>query len=150
VRRLALDEAVRRAWRSLLQTDGTAAPSDLHAVLISAVERPLIEVVPSGRAAIRVKAAEMLGINRNTLRRRLPSSASRYRAAVVRGDPAPAALCDRGPRERAGTRFELARSLLAGGARLVQLRLKGRTSRDTHAAAERIAHSPAPRARSSW
>jgi len=34
---------------------------------------------------------------------------------------------------------ELARSLLAGGARLVQLRLKGATSRDTHAAAERIA-----------
>ena len=68
---LPLDEAVRRRLAELLQTDGTAAPSDLHAVLISAVERPLIEVVLQRAGGNQVKAAEMLGINRNTLRKKI-------------------------------------------------------------------------------
>ena len=47
------------------------APSDLHALLISAVERPLIEVVLERAGGNQVKAAEMLGINRNTLRKKI-------------------------------------------------------------------------------
>src|SRR5439155_1150170 len=42
---LPLEEAVRRRLAELLAADATALPSDLHALLISAVERPLIEVV---------------------------------------------------------------------------------------------------------
>src|SRR5207247_942683 len=42
---LPLEEAVRQRLAELLAADATALPSDLHALLISAVERPLIEVV---------------------------------------------------------------------------------------------------------
>src|SRR5204862_96091 len=42
---LPLEEAVRRRLAELLAADATALPSDLHALLISAVERPLIEVL---------------------------------------------------------------------------------------------------------
>jgi two-component system nitrogen regulation response regulator GlnG len=68
---LPLDEAVRRRLAELLHADGTAAPSDLHAVLISAVERPLIQIVLERAGGNQVKAAEMLGINRNTLRKKI-------------------------------------------------------------------------------
>ena len=68
---LPLEEAVRRRLAELLQADAAAAPGDLHATLISAVERPLIEVVLERAAGNQVKAAEMLGINRNTLRKKI-------------------------------------------------------------------------------
>ena len=68
---LPLEEAVRRRLAELLQADATATPSDLHALLISAVERPLIEVVLERAGGNQVKAAEMLGINRNTLRKKI-------------------------------------------------------------------------------
>src|SRR5262249_12468782 len=68
---LPLEEAVRRRLVELLQADASAAPSDLHAMLISAVERPLIEVVLERAGGNQVKAADMLGINRNTLRKKI-------------------------------------------------------------------------------
>src|SRR6058998_3162283 len=68
---LPLEEAVRRRLAELLAADATARPSDLHALLISAVERPLIEVVLERAGGNQVKAAEMLGINRNTLRKKI-------------------------------------------------------------------------------
>src|SRR5881628_1188739 len=68
---LPLEEAVRRRLADLLAADATALPSDLHALLISAVERPLIEVVLERAGGNQVKAAEMLGINRNTLRKKI-------------------------------------------------------------------------------
>jgi len=68
---LPLEEAVRRRLAELLAADATALPSDLHALLISAVERPLIEVVLERAGGNQVKAAEMLGINRNTLRKKI-------------------------------------------------------------------------------
>ena len=68
---LPLEEAVRRRLGELLAADAAAAPSDLHAVLISAVERPLIEVVLARAGGNQVKAADMLGINRNTLRKKI-------------------------------------------------------------------------------
>jgi two-component system nitrogen regulation response regulator GlnG len=68
---LPLEEAVRRRLAELLQADATAAAGDLHAVLISAVERPLIELVMERAGGNQVKAAEMLGINRNTLRKKI-------------------------------------------------------------------------------
>jgi len=68
---LPLEEAVRRRLAELLAADAAARPSDLHALLISAVERPLIEVVLERAGGNQVKAAEMLGINRNTLRKKI-------------------------------------------------------------------------------
>jgi two-component system nitrogen regulation response regulator GlnG len=68
---LPLEEAVRRRLADLLQADASAAPNDLHAMLIAAVERPLIEIVLERAGGNQVKAAEMLGINRNTLRKKI-------------------------------------------------------------------------------
>jgi two-component system nitrogen regulation response regulator GlnG len=68
---LPLEEAVRRRLSDLLAVDATTPPSDLHALLIAAVERPLIEVVLERAGGNQVRAAEILGINRNTLRKKI-------------------------------------------------------------------------------
>jgi Fis family transcriptional regulator len=46
-------------------------PHDLHAMVLQAVERPMLEVVLKRADGNQSKAAEWLGINRNTLRRKL-------------------------------------------------------------------------------
>jgi two-component system, NtrC family, nitrogen regulation response regulator GlnG len=68
---LPLEEAVRRRLAELLAADAATTARDLHGTLISAVERPLIEVVLERAGGNQVKAAEMLGINRNTLRKKI-------------------------------------------------------------------------------
>jgi two-component system nitrogen regulation response regulator GlnG len=68
---LPLEEAVRRRLAELLHADAGALPRDVHAVLISAVERPMIEVALERAGGNQVKAAEILGINRNTLRKKI-------------------------------------------------------------------------------
>jgi two-component system nitrogen regulation response regulator GlnG len=68
---LPLEEAVRRRLAELLHADAGAVPRDVHAVLISAVERPMIEVALERAGGNQVKAAEILGINRNTLRKKI-------------------------------------------------------------------------------
>jgi two-component system nitrogen regulation response regulator GlnG len=68
---LPLDEAVRRRLADLLADDPTAANGKLYDALINAVERPLIEVVLDRAGGNQVKAADMLGINRNTLRKKI-------------------------------------------------------------------------------
>ena len=80
---LPLEEAVRRRLSDLLQADATTPPSDLHAMLISAVERPLIEVVLERSGGNQVKAAEMLGINRNTLRKKIVELGIEVRRGVA-------------------------------------------------------------------
>ncbi len=46
---------------------------DLHALIISEVERPLIQQVLNATRGNQSKAAEILGINRNTLRKKIDS-----------------------------------------------------------------------------
>ena len=46
-------------------------PHSMHDMLISAVEKPLLDVVMRHADGNQSKAAEWLGINRNTLRRKL-------------------------------------------------------------------------------
>lgn len=47
------------------------APSNLHALVLEQVEKPMLEVVLAHAGGNRCKAAAMLGINRNTLRKKL-------------------------------------------------------------------------------
>jgi two-component system nitrogen regulation response regulator GlnG len=68
---LPLDDAVRRRLVELLGSGHDAGGGDLYTQLISAVERPLIEVVLERAGGNQVKAAQMLGINRNTLRKKI-------------------------------------------------------------------------------
>jgi two-component system nitrogen regulation response regulator GlnG len=68
---LPLDEAVRRRLADLLAEDPTGANGKLYDMVINVVERPLIEVVLEHAGGNQVKAADMLGINRNTLRKKI-------------------------------------------------------------------------------
>ena len=48
-----------------------AEPHSLHDMVMQTVEKPLLEVVMRQAEGNQSKAAELLGINRNTLRRKL-------------------------------------------------------------------------------
>ncbi|GAB1390846.1 MAG: hypothetical protein AMXMBFR78_18590 [Rubrivivax sp.] len=71
MRHKSIDDCVRAALEQyFLDLDGTD-PHAVHAMIIQAVERPLLDVVMKRAEGNQSKAAEWLGINRNTLRRKL-------------------------------------------------------------------------------
>jgi len=67
---LPLDDAVRARLRQLLEA-GAERPRELYAQVMTAVERPLLEFVLRHAGGNQVRAAEILGINRNTLRKKI-------------------------------------------------------------------------------
>ena len=67
----SIDECIRRTLEQYFQDLGGAEPHSMHAMVIEAVERPLLEVVLHHAEGNQSKAAAWLGINRNTLRRKL-------------------------------------------------------------------------------
>jgi Fis family transcriptional regulator len=60
--------AIERYFHDL---DGERPAGDLYAIVVREVERPLLEIVMKRVQGNQCKAAEMLGINRNTLRKKL-------------------------------------------------------------------------------
>ncbi len=78
---LPLEDAVRHRLGELLEA-GPENVQDLYNTLISAVERPLIEVVLERAGGNQVKAADMLGINRNTLRKKITELGVAIRRSV--------------------------------------------------------------------
>jgi two-component system nitrogen regulation response regulator GlnG len=66
----SLAAAVEQRVGELLDAGG-ARPRDVHAVLLAEVERPLLRTVLERTGGNQVKAADVLGINRNTLRKKL-------------------------------------------------------------------------------
>ncbi|GAB4349762.1 MAG: hypothetical protein Kow0073_03600 [Immundisolibacter sp.] len=66
-----LASCVEAAVRRYLEALGDSIPSDLYQLLLSQIERPLLAVVMEHARGNRCRAAEMLGINRNTLRKKL-------------------------------------------------------------------------------
>ncbi len=66
-----LDEAVTRSLEKYFRDlDGTV-PQSIYDMVIRAVERPMLEVVMKQAHGNQLRASEMLGINRNTLRKKL-------------------------------------------------------------------------------
>ncbi|MCL2428842.1 MAG: sigma 54-interacting transcriptional regulator, partial [Alphaproteobacteria bacterium] len=67
-----LARAVERHIRQFLSAhaDGLA-PSDIYDRVIAEVERPLIQMTLSATRGNQIKAAAMLGLNRNTLRKKI-------------------------------------------------------------------------------
>jgi Fis family transcriptional regulator len=67
----AIDECIRASVEQYLKDLRGAEPDALHELFLGAAERPLLEVVMRHAEGNQSKAAEWLGINRNTLRRKL-------------------------------------------------------------------------------
>ena len=66
-----IDACVRDSLEQYFKDLRGAEPHSLHDMIIGTVEKPLLEVVMKHAAGNQSKAAEWLGVNRNTLRRKL-------------------------------------------------------------------------------
>jgi two-component system nitrogen regulation response regulator GlnG len=70
-RNTSLSDAVRERVAARFGALGDREPVDLHASLLAEFERPLLEVTLERTSGNQVHAAQILGINRNTLRKKL-------------------------------------------------------------------------------
>jgi len=73
-----LRKSVHSAVRKYFNDMGNTQPGDLHRLLLSEVEPPLIEEVLTRTGGNQSVAAKILGITRNTLRTKL----KRYKISV--------------------------------------------------------------------
>ena len=77
-----LARAVERHIRQFLAAHGDAiGPSDIYDRVLAEVERPLIRMTLAATRGNQIKAAAMLGLNRNTLRKKIRD----LDIAVIRG-----------------------------------------------------------------
>jgi Fis family transcriptional regulator len=66
-----LEECVLRSLEQYFADLGGARPHALHEMVMAAVERPLLQFAMNRTDGNQSTAAELLGINRNTLRKKL-------------------------------------------------------------------------------
>lgn len=66
-----LEQCVRDNMQVYFDDLGGADPTGLHDMLVRAVEKPLLELVMQRAGANQSRAAQWLGLNRNTLRKKL-------------------------------------------------------------------------------
>lgn len=66
-----IDEVIVKSLEKYFRDLDGQMPSGIYDMVIQAVERPLLEVVMREADGNQVRASEMLGINRNTLRKKL-------------------------------------------------------------------------------
>lgn len=66
-----ISECVRRSLDRYFRDLDGEKPNDVYDMVLSQVERPMLEVVMRQVKGNQTLAAELLGINRNTLRRKL-------------------------------------------------------------------------------
>ena len=66
-----IEECVRVSLDSYFSDLRGTEPSGMHDMMVRVVEKPLLEVVMQQAAQNQSRAAEWLGLNRNTLRKKL-------------------------------------------------------------------------------
>ena len=66
-----IEECIRDSLEQYFRDLRGAEPHGVHEMIIAAVERPMLDVVMQQADGNQSKAADWLGINRNTLRRKL-------------------------------------------------------------------------------
>ncbi len=66
-----IEECVRASLEGYFRDLRGTEPAGMHDMLVRAVEKPLLEVVMSQADNNQSKAAQWLGLNRNTLRKKL-------------------------------------------------------------------------------
>jgi Fis family transcriptional regulator, factor for inversion stimulation protein len=69
--RNSIDDCIRASLEQYFKDLRGAEPHSVHEMVIHAVEKPLLEVVMRHAEGNQSRAASWLGINRNTLRRKL-------------------------------------------------------------------------------
>jgi Fis family transcriptional regulator, factor for inversion stimulation protein len=67
----SLDECVRENLDAYFRDLAGETPHSMHEMVVKLVERPLLDVVMQRCDGNQSRAAEWLGINRNTLRKKL-------------------------------------------------------------------------------
>ena len=66
-----IEECVRESLEAYFKDLRGVEPHSMHEMFMQTVERPLLDVVMKHADGNQSRAAEWLGINRNTLRRKL-------------------------------------------------------------------------------
>ena len=66
-----IDACIRDSLEQYFKDLHGAEPHSMHDMVIAAVEKPLLDVVMKQADGNQSKAADWLGLNRNTLRRKL-------------------------------------------------------------------------------
>ena len=66
-----IEECVRENLESYFKDLGGVEPAAMYQMILGVVEKPLLDVVMKHAEGNQSRAAEWLGINRNTLRRKL-------------------------------------------------------------------------------
>jgi Fis family transcriptional regulator len=66
-----IDECVRATLEGYIKDLGGSEPDGMYNMLVNVVEKPLLEVVMYHADNNQSKAAQWLGLNRNTLRKKL-------------------------------------------------------------------------------
>jgi Fis family transcriptional regulator, factor for inversion stimulation protein len=66
-----IEECIRDSLETYFKDLRGAQPHDMHDMVMRVVEKPLLDVVMRHAEGNQSKAADWLGINRNTLRRKL-------------------------------------------------------------------------------
>jgi Fis family transcriptional regulator len=66
-----IDDCIRSTLEQYFKDLRGTEPHGVHDMILQAVEKPMLDVVMQQAEGNQSKAAEWLGINRNTLRRKL-------------------------------------------------------------------------------
>ena len=66
-----LDDVVRHELEEMLRHTGISGDGNLYAIVLERFERPLIELTLEKTGGNQLQAAALLGINRNTLRKKI-------------------------------------------------------------------------------
>ena len=67
----AIDACVRASLETYFSDLRGTEPDELYAMVLQAVEKPMLEVVMQHASQNQSRAAQWLGLNRNTLRKKL-------------------------------------------------------------------------------
>ncbi len=68
---ITLKQAVKDTLRNYFTNIGTEQPVDFYSILLEEIERPLLEVLINHTHYNQVRMAQILGISRGTLRKKL-------------------------------------------------------------------------------
>jgi Fis family transcriptional regulator, factor for inversion stimulation protein len=66
-----IEECVRTSLEGYFKDLRGSEPEGMHDMMVKIIEKPLLEVVMAQANANQSKAAQWLGLNRNTLRKKL-------------------------------------------------------------------------------